>query len=167
MSIPDHLIEPYLQQLTEWTDQEIHRVAKRRDDGTAHPMDLKRILAGEVVAALHSTDAAATARHEFTARFSKRSYTDTENLPVVHLTDRGEETLGSIITRELAFTPSLNAAKRVAQQNGLRLVTEADTGQTTTALTDEALYQPLREIVAAAGAGRHYLRVGRKIAEIR
>lgn len=41
------------------------------EEGTAHPMAIKRILAGEVVAALHGLDAAAAARAEFTARFSK------------------------------------------------------------------------------------------------
>ena len=167
MSIPDHLIEPYLQQLTEWTDPEIHLVAKRRDDGTAHHMDVKRVLAGEVVAALHGVEAAATARREFTARFSKRSYAETENLPVVSLGDSGSKTLGTVITQELAFTPSLNAAKRIAQQNGLRLVIETETGQQTIQLTDEALYKPLRDVVAAATQGRLYLRVGRKISEIR
>ncbi|MGW7355681.1 tyrosine--tRNA ligase, partial [Streptomyces sp. NPDC054802] len=56
MSIPDHLTEPYLQLLTEWTDDEIGVVTKRLDEGTAHPMAIKRILAGEVVAALHGLD---------------------------------------------------------------------------------------------------------------
>ncbi|WP_316959561.1 hypothetical protein [Streptomyces sp. TRM68367] len=44
MSIPDHLTEPYLQLLTEWTDAEIPAVTERRevgnrapDGGQAHP----------------------------------------------------------------------------------------------------------------------------------
>ncbi|MFJ9775581.1 hypothetical protein ACIRVF_30775 [Kitasatospora sp. NPDC101157] len=45
MSIPNHLVAPYLNQLAEWTDEEIATV-------TAHPMAVKRILAGEVTANL-------------------------------------------------------------------------------------------------------------------
>ena len=44
------------------TDDEIRVVTKRLAEGTAHPMAIKRILAGEVVAALHGLDAAAAAR---------------------------------------------------------------------------------------------------------
>ncbi|MDQ1015780.1 hypothetical protein [Streptomyces afghaniensis] len=70
MSIPDHLTESYLQMLTEWTDDEIRVVAMRLEAGTANPMAVSRILAGEVVADFHGLGAAA-ARTEFTARFSK------------------------------------------------------------------------------------------------
>lgn len=167
MSVPDHLVQPYLQQLTEWTDTEIGQVSKRRDEGTVHPMDLKRILAGEVVAALHGLDAAAAARREFTARFSKRDFAQMENLVVVSLERSGDETLGTVIVRELGFTPSFNAAKRIAQQDGLRLVVQQDAGQETTLLTEDALRQPLRQVIAhAVTIGGLYLKVGRKVAQI-
>ena len=106
MSIPDHLTEQYLQLLTEWTDDEIRVVTKRLEAGTAHPMAIKRILAGEVVSALHGLDAAAAARAEFTARFSRRSFGDTQNLPVVSLKDHSEETLGALVSRTLTSFPA-------------------------------------------------------------
>ncbi|MGQ7750341.1 hypothetical protein ACUN29_17890 [Streptomyces sp. WC2508] len=126
MSIPDHLTEPYLQLLTEWTDDEIRVVTKRLKEGTAHPMAVKRILAGEVVAALHGRDTAAAARAEFTARFSKQSFGDTQNLPVVSLKEHAEDTLGALLSRTLGFALSLSAVRRVAQQKGLRLIRESD-----------------------------------------
>ncbi|WP_329159579.1 tyrosine--tRNA ligase [Streptomyces anulatus] len=58
MSVPDHLTQPYLKQLTEWTDEEISTVTARIADGTAHPMAIKRILAGEVTATLHGLKSA-------------------------------------------------------------------------------------------------------------
>ncbi|WP_258382690.1 hypothetical protein [Streptomyces sp. NTH33] len=100
-------------------------VTKRLEEGTTHPMAVKRILAGEVVAALHGLDAAA-ARAEFTARFSKRSFGDTQNLPVVSLKDHAEDTLGTLISRTLDFVPSISAVRHVAQQKGLRLIRESD-----------------------------------------
>ncbi|MGY0230169.1 tyrosine--tRNA ligase, partial [Longispora urticae] len=145
MSIPDHLIEPYLQLLTEWSDAEIGHIAKRREDGSAHPMAIKRLLAGEMVAALHGLEAAAAARAEFTARFSKRSFGDTQNLPVVSLGASGDELLGALITTELGFAESIKAVRRTAVGNGLRLVQEVDGEQHVISLTEESVYQPLRD----------------------
>lgn len=167
MSIPDHLIQPYLQQLTEWTDGEISQAFKRRDEGTAHPMDLKRILAGDVVAGLHGLAAAAAARRQFGARFSRRSFTELENLVGVFLSDSGEEMLGTVIVRELGFTPSLNATRRIAQQDGLRLIVEGPDGQRIVSLGEDALRRPLRDVVAdELTTGGLYLKVGRKVAQL-
>ncbi|MFF7034814.1 tyrosine--tRNA ligase [[Kitasatospora] papulosa] len=169
MSIPDHLTEPYLQLLTEWTDDEIRVVTKRLEEGTAHPMAVKRILAGEVVAALHGPDVAAAARAEFTARFSKRSFGDTQNLPVVSLKEHSEDTLGALISRTLDFAPSISAVRRVAQQKGLRLIREADGEQQTTQLTEASVQQALGAVVSEVGAFEGvelYLKVGRKVARI-
>lgn len=169
ISIPDHLTEPYLQLLTEWTDDEIRVITKGLEAGTTHPMAVKRLLAGEVVAALHGLDAAAAARAEFTARFSKRSFGDTQNLPVVSLKDHTDDTLGTLITRTLDFAPSISAVRRVAQQNGLRLIREADGEQQSTPLTEAAVQQTLGAVVSEGGAvegAELYLKVGRKVARI-
>ncbi|MER7038031.1 tyrosine--tRNA ligase [Streptomyces microflavus] len=169
MSIPDHLTEPYLQLLTEWTDDEIRVVTKRLEDGTAHPMAVKRILAGEVVAALHGPHVAAAARAEFTARFSKRSFGDTQNLPAVSLKEHSEDTLGALISRTLDFAPSTSAVRRVARQKGLRLIREADGEQQTTQLTEASVQQALGAVVSEVGAlggAALYLKVGRKVARI-
>jgi tyrosyl-tRNA synthetase len=169
MSIPDHLSEQYLRLLTEWTDDEIRVVTERLAAGTAHPMAVKRILAGEVVAALHGLDAAAAARAEFTARFSKRSFGDARNLPVVSLNDHAEDTLGVLISRTLDFAPSLSAVRRVAQQNGLRLIRESDGDQQPTPLSETSVQQTLGAVVNEIGAlegAELYLKVGRKIARI-
>ncbi|MFI5808568.1 tyrosine--tRNA ligase [Streptomyces sp. NPDC051561] len=169
MSIPDHLIEPYLKQLTEWTDEEISKVTARIADGTAHPMAIKRILAGEVTATLHGLKAAEEARAEFTARFSKRSFADTQNLPTISLQEHAETPLATLISQVLGFATSNSAVRRIAQQNGLRLIAEADGEQHTTQLTETAVQQPLGEILTEADSAKDadlYLKIGRKIARI-
>ena len=88
MSIPDRLMEPYLKALSEWQGPELALVAKRLADGSLHPMDLKRIVAGEVTAALHGVDAAIEGAKDFDAQFSRRSFADVEDLPTV--TDPGQ-----------------------------------------------------------------------------
>lgn len=117
MSIPDHLIEPYLKQLTEWTDEEIATVTARVANGTAHPMAVKRILAGEVTATLHGLEAAEAARAEFAARFSKRTFGEAHNLPTISLKEHAETALVTLLTQILGFAPSNSAARRVAAQN--------------------------------------------------
>ncbi|MGW1773334.1 tyrosine--tRNA ligase, partial [Streptomyces sp. NPDC002104] len=158
-----------LKLLTEWTDEEIQVITKRLAEGTAHPMAVKRILAGEVVAALHGLDAAQAARAEFTARFSKRSFGDTQNLPVVSLKEHAETSLGVLLIQTLDFASSLSAVRRIAQQNGLRLITEADGEQHATPLAEAAVQQTLAAVLTEAGAAdgaELYLKAGRKIARI-
>jgi tyrosyl-tRNA synthetase len=172
MSIPDRLMVPYLRAWTEWTDAEIDRVTARIEEGSLHPMDLKKVLAGEVVAAIHGVKAAMAARAGFTAQFSRKSFSDVESLPVVDAAEHGEKGVAAILATVLEFTPSASAARRVAKQNGLRLMVETDGGQKAVVLSEADALRPLGEVVpeklAQAGvSGAVYLKAGRKVAEVR
>lgn len=171
MSVPDRLMEPYLKAWTEWTDAEIALVVSRVEDRSLHPMDLKKVLAGEVVAALYGLEAAMAARAGFVAQFSRKSFTDVET-PVVELSEHGAEPATAVLSKVLGFQPSASAARRVAKQNGLRLVIESDGGQEAVVLPEAEAIRPLGEVVAEAvakvdGAARVYLKAGRKLAELR
>ncbi|MGP3950487.1 tyrosine--tRNA ligase [Streptomyces sp. 7N604] len=175
MSVPDRLMEPYLKAWTEWTDEEITLALARIEDRSLHPMDLKKVLAGEVVAALYDVDSAMAARAAFVAQFSKKSFTEVGSLPSVDAAQHGAESVAAVLTKVLEFTPSASAARRIAKQNGLRLVVEADGGQQAFVLDEAAATRPLAEAVAqtlagaglAAGSGSVYLKAGRKIAELK
>ncbi|MGH3626795.1 MAG: tyrosine--tRNA ligase, partial [Sciscionella sp.] len=93
--------------------------------GSLHPMDLRKVLAGEVTAAIHGVDAAMKAREEFVARFSKRTFGEVEDLPMI--TDLGQSVTDAI--KALGFAKSNGDVRRVAEQNGLRLVVESEGGQ--------------------------------------
>ncbi|MEU4211929.1 tyrosine--tRNA ligase [Streptomyces sp. NPDC026206] len=170
MSVPDRLMEPYLKAWTEWTDAEIALVLSRIGEKSLHPMDLKKVLAGEVVAALYGVEAAMAARAGFVAQFSKKSFTDVET-PVVDLAEHGEEPATAVLSKVLGFQPSASAARRVAKQNGLRLVLESDGGQEAVVLAEADAIRPLGEVARELLAGRAvsgvYLKAGRKIAELR
>ncbi|MBF6046679.1 tyrosine--tRNA ligase [Streptomyces sp. NRRL B-1677] len=171
MSVPDRLMEPYLKAWTEWTDEEIALVLSRVGERSLHPMDLKKILAGEVVSALYGIEAAMAARAGFVAQFSKKSFSDVET-PVVELAEHGASPATAVLSQVLGFQPSASAARRVAKQNGLRLVVETDGGQEAVVLAEADAIRPLGEVVTetvakVAGAGRVYLKAGRKIAELR
>lgn len=165
MSVPDRLVEPYFRALSEWTDAELAVVAERAAAGSLHPMDTKKILAGEVTAAIHGVDAAMKAREEFVSRFSKRSYADVDDLPVV---DDPEESITEVV-KALGFAKSNGDVRRVAQQNGLRIVAETGSGQDQFTLTPDDIRQSLAEVLGANPVptdARRYLKVGRKLARI-
>ncbi|MGI5527452.1 tyrosine--tRNA ligase [Streptomyces syringium] len=175
MSVPDRLMEPYLRAWTEWTDAEISAATRRIEEKSLHPMDLKKVLAGEVVAALYGVEAAMAARAGFVAQFSKKSFTDVGTLPVVELAEHGTEAATTVLSQVLGFQPSASAARRVAKQNGLRLIVESAAGQESVVLAEAEAIRPLGEVVGetlaklgASGAEvTVYLKAGRKIAELR
>jgi tyrosyl-tRNA synthetase len=118
---------------------------------------------------MHGVDAAMKAREEFTARFSKRSFGDVEDLPAV--SDLGQSV--TELVRGLGFAASNGEVRRVAQQNGLRVVVEADGGQEQVTLTADDIREPLATLLKdkvegqlGAQAGDYYLKVGRKLARI-
>jgi tyrosyl-tRNA synthetase len=165
MSVPDRVVEPYFRALSEWLDSELAITNERVRGGTLHPMDLKKVLAGEVTAAIHGVDAAMKAREEFVARFSKRTFSEVEDLPVI-----GDlsQTVTDIV-RALGFAKSSSEVRRVAQQNGLRLVVESDAGQAQFTLSADDAREPIAGIVKDrldGQAGEYYLKVGRKLARI-
>jgi tyrosyl-tRNA synthetase len=142
-------------------------VERRLADGSLHPVDLKKILAGEVTAALHGVDAAMKAREEFAAQFSRHSYADVEDVPTVE--DLSQPIVE--IVRSLGFASSNSEVRRIAEQNGLRLVIEPANGDPQVQLTlrPEDLRDPLVALMEAKFdgiAGDCYLRVGRKLARI-
>ena len=132
-------------------------------------MDLKKILAGEVVAALYGLEAAMAARAGFVAQFSKKSFSDVESLPVVDVAEHGAETVAAVLTKVLEFTPSASAARRLAKQNALRLVIETEDGQEVVVLAEADAIRPLGEVLAeklAEAPGTAYLKAGRKLAQL-
>lgn len=160
---------------TEWTNAEISLVVARVEGTTLHPMDLKRILASEAVAALYDVRTAMEARRVCTAQFSRRSFSDVESSPTVDASTDRAETLGAVLSRPLEFIPSVSAARRVARQNGLRVIIESERGQSTVILQEEAIGSPLHEVVAEAMTNSDQsadhagicLKAGRKVARLR
>jgi tyrosyl-tRNA synthetase len=165
MSVPDRLVEPYFRALSEWMDSELAVTDRRAKDGSLHPMDLKKILAGEVTAAIHGVDAAMKSRDEFVARFSKRSFGEVGDLPTI-----ADLTLPvTEVVKALGFAKSNGDVRRVAQQKGLRLVVEAVDDNVQVILSAEDARQPLAAVIKDKIDGRTgdvYLKVGRMLARI-
>jgi len=65
MSIPDELILPYFELVTDVPDEELEDFKRQLDDGKVNPMILKKRLAREIIAQLYSQKEAAEAETQF------------------------------------------------------------------------------------------------------
>jgi tyrosyl-tRNA synthetase len=177
MSIPDHLVDSYFFALTEWLDTEVTAARARLAGGTLHPMDLKKILAGDITGAIHGVDAAMKAREEFVARFSRKTFSEVEDLPTIADIDQA----AIEIVKALGFAKSNGDVRRLAEQKGIRLVVEiADGTQRSAVLSAENIYEKLSALLDPSylegavelpdildpGFRACYLKVGRKLARI-
>ena len=131
------------------------------------PHGLKKIVAGEVTAALHGVDVAMAARDEFAAQFSRR------RLRRHARPARGRGPLRPVVevVKSLGFAASNSEVRRVAEQKGLRLVVEPAGGaaQEQVPLTPDDIRQPLADVLESkfdGASGDYYLKVGRRLARI-
>jgi tyrosyl-tRNA synthetase len=166
MSVPDHLVVPYLRALTEWQEPEIDAAQSRLRDGALHPMDFKKVMAGDVTAALHGVDAALKAREDFAAQFSARRLSDVDALPQVAL----DATPVVEVIKGLGWAGSNSEVRRAAEQKSLRLIMEDASGdQRQSVLSPDDLRRPLAEVVAEhdpVSALEPYFKMGRRAARI-
>ncbi len=161
MSVPDRLVDPYFRALSEWQDPELAVLRSRLDRRSLRPVDAKKLLAGEVTAAIHGVEAATRARADFTARFSKRSFHDVSDLPSA---PAGQASLAETV-RSLGFAKSNGEVRRLAEQKGIRIVVEQDDAQTEFPLSAEEIHESVAALVKEH-TGDLYLKVGRKLARL-
>jgi tyrosyl-tRNA synthetase len=92
MSLPDELIVPYFDYLTDTPDVELAAIQREVGAGAVHPMGLKKRLAREIAAQFHDTEAADGAQAHFERVVQRRDLP--EEIPEVDftrfVTDTGE-----------------------------------------------------------------------------
>src|SRR4051794_31405162 len=71
MSISDELMWRYYTLVTDYTTEEIERLQAEVGSGAAHPMNLKKQLAGRIVSDFHGADAATHAAEGWAKQFQK------------------------------------------------------------------------------------------------
>jgi tyrosyl-tRNA synthetase len=83
MSIPDSLIMPYFELVTDVPDGELEELKKGLDHDTVNPMELKKRLAREIVTRLYDQKAATEAEEHFARVVQKKELPDElEELPL-------------------------------------------------------------------------------------
>jgi tyrosyl-tRNA synthetase len=119
MSIPDELMWPYFELLTERTWPEIAALQQDVRTGTAHPMDVKIELARSIVAHFHGAKAAQSAREEFQRVFRERRAPEKARVRKV-----GRQVDPIWLKKflvQIGLAPSINEAERLIRQGAVEL----------------------------------------------
>jgi tyrosyl-tRNA synthetase len=145
MSMPDDLMWPYYDLLTDRQPEEIASIKKEVSSGKMHPMDIKMRLAQEVIAGFHGGEAAAKAGEEFQRVFRDRQAP--EEAPVRTL-PRGPAKKLTALLVELHAIASRSEAERLVKQGGVEI--------------DGARVDDPRRDVDLSKPGGFLLRVGKK-----
>lgn len=116
MSVPDWVLGDYLRLLTDIPDQEIDAMLLAAERGELNPRDIKERLAFQVVADLHSVEAAERAREAFDRLFRRRELP--EQMPEIEVPAEGWIVP---IMVQAGLASSNNEARRLIAQGGVRL----------------------------------------------
>ena len=118
MSISDELMWRYFELLSFRPLSEIERFREEVASG-ANPRDIKFLLADEIIARFHSPAAAAAAKQEFIARFTRGAMP--EDMPEVELTlEQGSIAIAALL-KQAGLTASTSESFRMIQQGAVKL----------------------------------------------
>ena len=139
MSLPDELIKPYFEYLTDMPDQDLTDLARDLENDAVNPMDFKKQLAREITAQFHDPIAADGAQAHFERVVQGRDLPqDIPDFPEPSLgaaSENGGRRLSNIIV-EAGLTSSVTEAKRLINQGAVQAVDEVN-GNTRTLDRDE------------------------------
>ena len=118
MSISDELMWRYFELLSFRPLSEIERFREDIASG-ANPRDIKFMLADEIIARFHSPAAAAAAKQEFIARFTRGAMP--EDMPEVELSlEQGSISIAALL-KQAGLTASTSESFRMIQQGAVKL----------------------------------------------
>jgi tyrosyl-tRNA synthetase len=117
MSVPDKAMPSYYELLLGWTSAQVKELREGLENGSVHPNEAKMRLAREIVSIFHSPEASEAAQRNWDEVFRGGS-----GIPL----DIPEEPLTAAekvtdILRRLNMVSSGKEAKRLIEQNGIRL----------------------------------------------
>ena len=121
MSLPDALILPYFENLTDVPDEELSEMVRALDEGSVNPMELKKRLAEGLVTQFHSGEAAAGARAYFERTVQRRVIPDDIASYELPPTSQLEDMRLSRILREAKLVASSSEARRLMEQGAVEV----------------------------------------------
>ena len=150
MSIPDTLIVPYFEWLTDVPTPELNEIKTDLDSGSGNAMELKKRVAGIIVEEYHDTKSASSAREFFERTVQGREIPD--DIPIYALPPQViTNTLRlSNLLQENGMTSSAGEARRLIDQGAVRLDDKT--------VTQNVLVSELKPGVLRVGR-RRYLRL--------
>jgi tyrosyl-tRNA synthetase len=118
MSIPDELMWSYYELATDRTPEEIAKLKSDVSSGSTHPMDVKMLLAQEVVSGFHGEAAARKAFEMFQRVFRDRQAP--EEAPIRNL-PAGAPQMIKLLLATLGLATSVSDAERLVKQGAVEI----------------------------------------------
>lgn len=118
MSIPDELMWSYYELVTDRTPEEITKLKSDVSNGTTHPMDIKMLLAQEVVSGFHGEAAGRKASEMFQRVFRDRQ--TPEEAPVKNVATSAPQMIKTLLTT-LGLATSVSEAERLVKQGAVEI----------------------------------------------
>ena len=118
MSLPDHAMPIFHKLLLGWSAGQLKELEQGLADGTKHPVDTKMNLAREIVSIFHSPEDAEASQERWNHVFRSGGNQIPQDIPEEVL---GEEERITNILRRLNMVSSGKEAKRLIEQNGIRI----------------------------------------------
>jgi tyrosyl-tRNA synthetase len=117
MRIPDQLIYPYFELITDVDLAELDKIQKSLEDPKVNPMSLKRYLARTIVRMYHDEDAAQAAEKHFNLIHKEHDVPD--DIPVFSLDGKKRRLIDLMVETKLAT--GTGEARRLIRQGGVKL----------------------------------------------
>lgn len=136
MSLPDELIVPYFDFLTDTPDAELGDMYQALRSESVNPMELKKRLAREITATFHDQPAASDAQENFERVVQRRDLP--EDIPEFQLkssSDNEDRSLSRLLV-SAGLANSNGEAKRLINQKAVQVIRPA--GETETLINDSA-----------------------------
>ncbi len=121
MSIPDKLIIPYFEWLTDIPTKEIKEIQKALESNSANPMELKKQVSSIIVKDFHDEKSSIESRTFFEETVQKKNIPD--NIPeykIAQLTKNTETKLATILV-DTKLVSSIGEARRLISQGAVKL----------------------------------------------
>ncbi|MCS5658633.1 MAG: tyrosine--tRNA ligase [Dehalococcoidia bacterium] len=128
MSLPDELIVPYFEYLTDAPQEELTSFSSDLASGSINPMDMKKRLAREITTQFHESAAADAAQENFERVVQRRDLPEEMPEfaePSLDPSFDGESRRLSNIIVDAGLATSVAEAKRLINQGAVQLITES------------------------------------------
>lgn len=130
MSLPDELIIPYFEYLTDMSEEDLSAAARDLSAESVNPMNLKKQLAADITEQFHGGEAATAAQAQFEQVVQKRGLPD--EMPELSLGDlcqRATTPDGAVRTDRLLAAAGLassnSEAKRLLNEGAIELISQS------------------------------------------
>ena len=121
MSLPDEMIIPYFDSLTDLADEEVAEMGRALKDASVNPMELKKRLAKGLVAQFHGPEAAGDAEENFQKTVQRGEQPeDIEAYTPASLSELGNKRLTRILV-DAKLAKSVSEARRLIDQGAVQV----------------------------------------------